>query len=273
MLRTSLRRSRADWPIVASAGLICVLAATLLAAGSIFAGAVSIAGLHRVLVDAPPAAGSIAVSSWVQSRSDRCGRRNGLDGARGDLRAGRRPDRPSCHDRFVRAPGPAGGGSPRARGARLRGGSRRPRHHRRRRVAGSGGDRRIGRPGRRQPAGRRGAGAAGRPAAPAGELRSSPGRSPRSRSPASSRSTIRPSPTGGPTPQVLEGVVTSGSFVTHGPFFTTKEALSRARRRGRSSSSGTRSPTRRRSRWATSPASERGPPTCAGGSMRRCPAT
>ena len=65
LLRTSLRRSRADWPIVASAGLICVLAATLLAAGSIFAGAVSIAGLHRVLVDAPPAAGGIAVSSWV----------------------------------------------------------------------------------------------------------------------------------------------------------------------------------------------------------------
>jgi hypothetical protein len=67
MLRTSLRRSRADWPIVASAGLICVLAATLLAAGSIFAGAVSIAGLHRVLVDAPPDAANIAVSSWVSS--------------------------------------------------------------------------------------------------------------------------------------------------------------------------------------------------------------
>ena len=51
MLQISLRRSRADWPIVASAGLICVLAATLLAAGSIYAGAVSIAGLQRVLAE------------------------------------------------------------------------------------------------------------------------------------------------------------------------------------------------------------------------------
>ena len=34
MLRASLRRSRADWPIVVAAGLICLLASTLLAAGS-----------------------------------------------------------------------------------------------------------------------------------------------------------------------------------------------------------------------------------------------
>ena len=37
MARISLRRSRADWPIVLAAGLICLLAATLLAAGSIYA--------------------------------------------------------------------------------------------------------------------------------------------------------------------------------------------------------------------------------------------
>ena len=53
MLRISLRRSRADWPIVVAAGLICLLASTLLAAGSMYANAVSIAGLHRVLADQP----------------------------------------------------------------------------------------------------------------------------------------------------------------------------------------------------------------------------
>ena len=62
MLRISVRRSRADWPIVAAAGLICLLAATLLAAGSIYAGAVSTAGLHRVLADAPVDQANIDVS-------------------------------------------------------------------------------------------------------------------------------------------------------------------------------------------------------------------
>jgi hypothetical protein len=65
MLRISLRRSRADWPIVASAGLICLLAATLLAAGSIYGTAVSVAGLHRALADAPIAEAAIDVSGWV----------------------------------------------------------------------------------------------------------------------------------------------------------------------------------------------------------------
>jgi hypothetical protein len=62
MLRISLRRSRADWPIVGAAGLICLLAATLLAAGSIYAESVSTAGLHRVLADARPADADIEVS-------------------------------------------------------------------------------------------------------------------------------------------------------------------------------------------------------------------
>lgn len=65
MLRISLRRSRADWPIVFAAGLICMLAATLLAAGAIYANAVSIAGLHRVLADAPVGSANIAVSIRV----------------------------------------------------------------------------------------------------------------------------------------------------------------------------------------------------------------
>jgi len=65
MLRISLRRSLADWPIVLAAGIICLLAATLLAAGSIYASAVSTAGLHRVLADSPPAEANIAVSTRV----------------------------------------------------------------------------------------------------------------------------------------------------------------------------------------------------------------
>jgi hypothetical protein len=65
MLRISLRRSRADWPIVFAAGLICLLAATLLAAGAIYANAVSIAGLHRVLADAPVQSANISVSTRV----------------------------------------------------------------------------------------------------------------------------------------------------------------------------------------------------------------
>src|SRR5688572_33374795 len=53
MVQVSLRRSRAAWPIVASAGLICLLAASLLAAGPMYAGAVALAGLQRVMTDAP----------------------------------------------------------------------------------------------------------------------------------------------------------------------------------------------------------------------------
>jgi FtsX-like permease family len=52
-LRVSLRRTLAAWPIVLAAGLTCLLAASLLAAGPIYAEAVSLAGLHRVLADAP----------------------------------------------------------------------------------------------------------------------------------------------------------------------------------------------------------------------------
>ncbi len=66
MLRISLRRSLADWPIVLAAGVICLLAATLLAAGSIYAGAVSTAGLHRVLADSPASEANIEISVRVE---------------------------------------------------------------------------------------------------------------------------------------------------------------------------------------------------------------
>lgn len=64
-LLVSLRRTRAAWPIVAAAGLTCVLATTLLAAGPIYANAVSVAGLHRVLADAPVAQANAQASLRV----------------------------------------------------------------------------------------------------------------------------------------------------------------------------------------------------------------
>ena len=64
--RVSLHRTRADWPIVAAAWLIVLLAATLLAAGPIYSSAVSLAGLHRVLDDAPVADANIEVTARVQ---------------------------------------------------------------------------------------------------------------------------------------------------------------------------------------------------------------
>ncbi len=62
MWRVSLERMRVDWPIVGAAWLITLLAATLLAAGPIYSSAVSLAGLHRVLADAPVADANIEVT-------------------------------------------------------------------------------------------------------------------------------------------------------------------------------------------------------------------
>jgi hypothetical protein len=59
----SLRRMRAAWPIVLAAGLTCLLASSLLAAGPLYASAVSLAGLHRVLADAPVDQANIQVLS------------------------------------------------------------------------------------------------------------------------------------------------------------------------------------------------------------------
>jgi hypothetical protein len=50
--RVSLRRTRADWPIVAAAWLITLLAATLLAGGAIYPAAAAEAGLRRTLAEA-----------------------------------------------------------------------------------------------------------------------------------------------------------------------------------------------------------------------------
>jgi FtsX-like permease family len=63
--RVSLHRTRSDWPIVAAAGLIALLAATLLAAGPIYSSAVSLAGLHRELGAAPVADAAIEVVARV----------------------------------------------------------------------------------------------------------------------------------------------------------------------------------------------------------------
>lgn len=61
-LLVSLRRARAAWPIVLAAGLTCLLATTLLAAGPIYADAVSQAGLRRVMADAPVADANVEIT-------------------------------------------------------------------------------------------------------------------------------------------------------------------------------------------------------------------
>jgi FtsX-like permease family len=77
--RVSLRRTRADWPIVAAAWLITLLAAVLLAAGFIYPTAASEAGLRRALAHAPagqtnvvasiyqPSAGAAAIDAPVEA--------------------------------------------------------------------------------------------------------------------------------------------------------------------------------------------------------------
>lgn len=63
--RVSLRRARADWPIVVAASLTMLLATTLLAAGPIYSAAVSVAGLRQMLAEASIAAGNVRVSAGV----------------------------------------------------------------------------------------------------------------------------------------------------------------------------------------------------------------
>ena len=96
-LLVSLRRMRAAWPIVLAAGLTCVLASSLLAAGPMYAGAVSIAGLHRVLADAPVDQANVQVSLRVSpDRADEVG-------CRRDGRARARPGGRRRHDLPFRA--------------------------------------------------------------------------------------------------------------------------------------------------------------------------
>ncbi|NJD28396.1 MAG: ABC transporter permease [Chloroflexi bacterium] len=63
--RVSLRRTRADWPIVLAAWLVTLLAAVLLASGPIYADAASEAGLRRSLLDAPAADRNIRVALYA----------------------------------------------------------------------------------------------------------------------------------------------------------------------------------------------------------------
>ncbi|HYK95300.1 MAG TPA: FtsX-like permease family protein [Candidatus Dormibacteraeota bacterium] len=62
--RVSLQRTRADWPIVAAAWLITLLAAVLLAAGFIYPAAASEAGLRRALTDAPVGQTNVVASIY-----------------------------------------------------------------------------------------------------------------------------------------------------------------------------------------------------------------
>ena len=62
--RVSLHRTRADWPIVAAAWLITLLAAVLFSAGLIYPSAAAEAGLRRALTDAPVADAQIQVSLY-----------------------------------------------------------------------------------------------------------------------------------------------------------------------------------------------------------------
>ena len=51
--RVILRRAQANWPILGAAMLTILLATTLLSAGPIYAGAVTLSGLRRTLHDSP----------------------------------------------------------------------------------------------------------------------------------------------------------------------------------------------------------------------------
>ncbi len=62
--RLSLRRTRADWPIVAAGWLITVLATVLFAAGPIYSSSAALAGLRRTLADAPFKDTSVQVSMY-----------------------------------------------------------------------------------------------------------------------------------------------------------------------------------------------------------------
>lgn len=64
--RVILKRTRADWLILAAATLIILLSTTLLAAGPIYAGAVTLSGLHRTLADAEVIDADVEISSRVR---------------------------------------------------------------------------------------------------------------------------------------------------------------------------------------------------------------
>lgn len=65
--RVSLQRTRADWPIVAAAALIMLLASTLFSAGMIYPAAASEAGLRQALLEAPGADTRIAAFRYDET--------------------------------------------------------------------------------------------------------------------------------------------------------------------------------------------------------------
>ena len=226
MLRISLRRSRADWPIVVAAGLICLLAATLLAAGSIYANAVSIAGLHRVLAD--PAGRSREHRGLDPRRAGRGrrGRRHRGGGADWRLRRGRRRGPPIGEVRLLRRARPAAGRGRDADRAWL---CRRPGRARDRSSRARGRRRRPSRPVATFPSRSAETVAAGL-GLQLGDASSSPARSRTassclSRSSESSGSTIRRDPFWWDEPARARGCPEQRRFDTHGPLFTTREAL------------------------------------------------
>src|SRR5574337_200872 len=60
--RVILRRAQANWPILGAAMLTILLATTLLSAGPIYAGAVTLSGLRRTLHDAPINQANVQIS-------------------------------------------------------------------------------------------------------------------------------------------------------------------------------------------------------------------
>ncbi len=60
-----VQRSLADWPVVLAALLLLICATTLLATGVVYGDAVAAGGLHRALLDAPPATRSVVVGMAV----------------------------------------------------------------------------------------------------------------------------------------------------------------------------------------------------------------
>lgn len=64
--RVILKRTRADWLILAAALLIILLATSLLSAGPIYASAVAVSGLHRTLNDAPTTEANVQIEARVR---------------------------------------------------------------------------------------------------------------------------------------------------------------------------------------------------------------
>lgn len=63
--RLVIRRARGDWAVLVAALVAMLLATSLLAAAPIYAAAVTLAGLHRTLLDAPTQQSNVQVSAYV----------------------------------------------------------------------------------------------------------------------------------------------------------------------------------------------------------------